>query len=268
MGKGSDKKQRSRRKKTEAEKQATVRKKAAERQKKDQQKYGSVSGFFSVPPDGSAASGSGAEANNVDDAPGGDAAQIMTDAPTTNDDVATLDDAQPEGDEDIVIFAEEIDAGSEEDPMIVANLDIDGDSWDGLLDQSAEAEPEVIEPRKMKRGVHLDYMRAVNDRLKIEAKDKTKAFEKQWLIEHLMSNDGWIRKEYAKTMIKYLKSSERSPSTYKDATVTWKAQNKLYYRDIKVWLPDILLPGGCSPFCPTCKSNSHVSRRAYHSMGI
>ena len=68
--------------KTEAEKLATVRKKAAERQKKDHQQYGSVPGFFSVPLDDSAASGSGADANNVN-APAGDAAEIIGTNATT-----------------------------------------------------------------------------------------------------------------------------------------------------------------------------------------
>eukprot|EP00956_Cyclotella_meneghiniana_P039395 scaffold171059_cov23-Cyclotella_meneghiniana.AAC.1 len=111
-------------------------------------------------------------------------------------------------------------------------------------------------------------MRAINDRLKAEVKDRTKALEKKWLIEHLVNNDGWVRKEQAKSIIKDLKSSDRSPSTNKHVSVAWKPSNKLYYRDIKIWLPEILLTGHCYPFCPTCKRNSHVSRRAFHSNNI
>ena len=57
MGKGKDKKQRTRRKKTDTEKQETLRKKKTERQHRDQVKYGSVAGFFSTPRDVSVAGG-------------------------------------------------------------------------------------------------------------------------------------------------------------------------------------------------------------------
>ena len=48
MGKGEDKKQRTRRKKTDTEKQETLGKKKTERQRRDQVKYGSVAGFFNL----------------------------------------------------------------------------------------------------------------------------------------------------------------------------------------------------------------------------
>jgi hypothetical protein len=81
----------------------------------------------------------------------------------------------------------------------------------------------------------------------------------------LQDNDGWIRKEQAKSIIQKLNSSKLSPSTYATADVKWRTQNALYYRDIKVWLPDILLLGGTRPFCPNCKSNSRVSRHSFNS---
>lgn len=192
----------------------------------------------------------------------------IADNNTPNHDAPVLNDDVEDGADDVVIFAEDVDPGFDDDPMIIANLDIDEDDWDGSLDEAADTEPEVVKPTKIKRGVQLDYMCAINDQLKVEVQDKTKAFEKKWLIEHLANNDGWVRKEQAQSIIKYLKSSDRSPSTNKDVAVIWKPSNKLYYRDIKAWLPEILLPGGCPPFCPTCKSNSHVSRRAFHSNHI
>ena len=240
MGTGKDKKQRTRRKKTDKEKQETLRKKKTERQKSDQETYGSVASFFSTRQEVPAAGGADVNVNE------GDAAELIRQDSTANNDVAELDDAEPEEADEIIIFTEDIDAGVDVDPMIVANLDVDDQDYCDVLDEAAEAEPEVVEPTKLKRGVQQDYMRAINDRLWVEVKDKTKAFEKQWLIEHLKNNDGWVRKEQAKSIIQMLTSKKQSPSTYKDATASWRSQNKLYYRDIKVWLPDILMLGGFS----------------------
>eukprot|EP00956_Cyclotella_meneghiniana_P024296 scaffold48632_cov22-Cyclotella_meneghiniana.AAC.1 len=89
MGTGKDKKQRTRRKKTDVEKQETLRKKNAERQRKDQAKYGSVA----------------------------------------------------EEADDIVVLSEEIDAGIDKDPMIVANLDVDDEDYCDVLDETAEVPP-------------------------------------------------------------------------------------------------------------------------------
>eukprot|EP00956_Cyclotella_meneghiniana_P003609 scaffold4428_cov57-Cyclotella_meneghiniana.AAC.1 len=264
MGTGKDKKQRKRRNKTDAEKQETLRKKNAERQRKDQAKYGSVAGFFSTTPREVSVAG-GADVNTIT---GGDDVELIGDDATGSDEVLMRNDPEPEVADDIITFTEEIDPGVDMDPMIVADLDVDDDDSCGALDEAAEPEPEVVEPTKLKRGVQLDYMRAINDRLWAEVRDKTKAFEPKWLIEHLKHNDGWVRKEQAKSIIQMLKSKNQSESTFKDATVSWSLQNKLYYRDIKVWLPDILMLGGFAPFCPTCKCNSHVSIRACHSNHI
>ena len=202
MGQGKDKNKRRRRTKTDAEKQETLRRKNAEQRQKDQRKYGTVAGFFGN--SGGATAGGGSDVNESEERGEelgiGDVADDNTpnhDAPVLNDDVE--DEA-----DDVVIFAEDVDPGFDDDPMIIANLDIDEDDWDGSLDEAADAEPEVVQPTKMKRGVQLDYMRAINHRLKVEVQDKTKALEKKWLIEHLANNDGWVRKEQARSIIKSL----------------------------------------------------------------
>jgi hypothetical protein len=160
-----------------------------------------------------------------------------------------------------------VDAGFDDDPAIIANLDIDDDVGDDL-DEGAEAEAANVEPEKLKRGVQNDYMRAIQERLKKEIGNKTKAFEPDWLMSYLKETDCWIRKENAQSIIQKLRSSKQSQSTYKDADVLWKRQNKPYYRDVKVWLPDILLLGGCTPFCPTCKSDRHVNRHGFNTNHI
>eukprot|EP00956_Cyclotella_meneghiniana_P034536 scaffold105890_cov72-Cyclotella_meneghiniana.AAC.1 len=151
MGKGKDKNPRRRRTKTDAEKQETRRQKASQQRQKDQQKYGTVAGFFGIPLETAAD-------DNVGER--GDEAELIGDATTdsniaNNDDVVTFDVAEEEGADDVALFVEDIDAGNDEDPMIIANLDIDDDSWDGVLDEEADAEPEVVEPKKIKRGVQL-----------------------------------------------------------------------------------------------------------------
>jgi hypothetical protein len=167
-----------------------------------------------------------------------------------------------------VTFSEDVDAGCvDDDPLIFANLDIDEDECDGL-DAEVEAEPDKSTPVKIKRGIQRDYMRAIQDRLKIEVAGKTKALEKTWLLDYLQTNDGWIRKEQALSFFKKLNSPKQSPSTYSDTNIRWHNQNKFYYRDIKVWLPDILLMGGCCPVCPTCKSDRHVTRHGFNSNHI
>jgi hypothetical protein len=133
-------------------------------------------------------------------------------------------------DDDIVTFSEDIDAGNaDEDPAVYANLDVDDDAPDGFddVDEAEQNQQHQQGPTKMKRGVHLDYMRSVRDRLRTEVTSKTKALEKSWLTKYLQDNDGWIRKEQAKNIIQKLNSSKVSPSTYATADVKWRPQNAL-----------------------------------------
>jgi hypothetical protein len=253
MGRSKDKAKRSRRKKTDQEKEATRRKKEADQRAKDQQKHGSISTF--VRRDGQL----------------NDNSNSLEEHDDTNASIDNSDEAVPENnnmfdDDEIVIFSEDVDAGSDEnDPVISANLDIDEEAYSNdELDEEAEAEADNAPPTKVKHGVHLDYMRAIQDRVKKEVAGKTKGFEMTWLLNHLKINDGWVRKEQAQNTIRMLTSSKHSPSTCTDAKIKWRNQDRAYYRDIKVWLPDILLLGGCHPFCPTCKSNNNVSRHGFN----
>ena len=113
----------------------------------------------------------------------------------------------------IVTFSvEDIDAGRIDDvPLVVANLDIDEDVCYGL---DVEEDADVTVPTKLKPGVHLNYMRSINDCLKVELQNKTKGLERKWLLDHLKTNDGWIRKEKATSMIQRMRSKKQSRSTY------------------------------------------------------
>jgi hypothetical protein len=71
--------------------------------------------------------------------------------------------------DDVVIFSEDADAGFDDDPAIIANLDIDDDVGDDL-DEGAEAEAANVEPEKLKRGVQNDYMRAIQERPKSDTR--------------------------------------------------------------------------------------------------
>ena len=92
MGTGKDKKQRTRRKKTDAEKQETLRKKNAERQRKDQAKYGSVAGFFSTTPREVSVAG-GADVNTIT---GGDDVELIAHDATGSDEVLMRNASEPE----------------------------------------------------------------------------------------------------------------------------------------------------------------------------
>jgi hypothetical protein len=187
---------------------------------------------------------------------------------STDDVIMETTDIIDTDDDGIITFSEEIDAGcADEDPSIVANLDIDEDAADDL-DEGAEAEPDNQAPSKLKCGVQATFMIHIQERLKKEIANKTKALERKWLLDHLKMNDGWIRKEQAESMIRSLTSSRQSPSTCNDATIKWAKYNRPYYKDIKVWLPDLLLLGGCTPCCPSCKSDSHVVRHGFNTNHI
>ena len=236
MGKGKDKAQRKRRAKTDEEKAALVRRKDADRRKKEAERReetkndcSSVASFFTRV---------ASDADGVDLSQGGSDSMDLED----ESDMALEDDLEVQENEDdgVVTFTDLVDPGcDEDDPNIVANLDIDEDSSD-IIDDGAEAEPVNAPVLKWKRGVHQDYMRALNDCLKIETSSQTKGLEAKWLLNHLKANGGWVKKEQAESVIQQLRSPRKSPSTYSEVNIKWQNQNRFYYRDVFVYIPDIL----------------------------
>ena len=244
MGKtkgATDKKKRTRRTNTEEEKRAKAHK-----------KFGSVTNFLGK-------SNAPTETSPADVYPADD----------TNP--AGANNAHPaagadEEDNDVIIFSEKVVYPRGDNTIhIVANLDVD-DTDNMELDDWAEAEPDDNNKRASKvtanTGIQQDYMRAIHDRLKREAKGDLKALEPCWLLEHLKENDWWIRKEQAWMIIRYLKDKKKSESTYAD--VELRTHNKLYYRNIKVWMPELMWEGVYPP-CPTCKSDTDVETHGFNS---
>ena len=244
MGKtkgATDKKKRTRRTNTDEEKRAKAHK-----------KFGSVTNFLGK-------SNAPTETSPADVYPADD----INPAGANNAHPAAGAD---EEDADVLIFSEEVDyTRGDTNINIVPNLDVE-DADDMALDDGAGAEPDDNGKRASKvtarRGIQQDYMRAIHDRLRCEAKGGLKALEPSWLLDHLKENDWWIRKEQAWTMIKNLKDKQKSKSTYAD--VELQTHNKLYYRNINVWMPELMWEGVYPP-CPTCKSDKNVETHGFNS---
>ena len=75
-----------------------------------------------------------------------------------------------------------------------------------------------------------------------------KALDDQWLLDIVKENDFWLRSQQAEKLCKKLNIKFGEPS---------------YYRDIKVWLPDVQMGKDAMPVCPSCKSNSRVGVHAW-----
>ena len=169
--------------------------------------------------------------------------------------------------QNVIIFSEVIDDGRDEVAVkYVANLDVDdceGDDLDDEIEAEADDDKVAKKPRPTKRGIQQDYMRAIHDRLKCESGEKTNGLEAKWMLTYLKENNWWVRKEHALQIVQKLKSKQHSPSTYKNVSIL--KHNKAYYRDILVWIPDMMWGGICKPPCPTCKSDKDVSSWGFNS---
>ena len=106
-------------------------------------------------------------------------------------------------------------------------------------------EEEVAED---KDGVMFCYRRAIMQRFKTEASPKFDPKEEKWLHIFLREHGYWIRSECAQLICRKL-----------DIPFVQQA----YYRDIRVWFPDVEGGQNCMPCCPTCKKNQHVRPHSY-----
>lgn len=97
-------------------------------------------------------------------------------------------------------------------------------------------------------GVMALYLEALMKRLQNEASPSRPLNDPTWLLEYLRRHGFWISCHTAP----YICSNLKIPF-----------MNKSYYRDLRVWFPD--LEGGidCMPCCVTCKSNSNVRVHSY-----
>jgi hypothetical protein len=102
-------------------------------------------------------------------------------------------------------------------------------------------------------GIMKEYMRAIMKRYQTEDSPSFQRDEPNghiWLKEFLKDHGYWIRAECARLIC---------------GKLCIKCHEQAYYRDIRVWFPDV--EGGltCMPTCPTCKSSSNVRKHGYPS---
>ena len=86
-----------------------------------------------------------------------------------------------------------------------------------------------------------------------ESADKNLTSGQQWLLQEIQDNGYWIRKERVKWICRKLSIQFHEPS---------------YYRDLRVWFPE--LEGGiaCTPKCPSCSRNTRVSFHGYRKQTL
>ena len=90
------------------------------------------------------------------------------------------------------------------------------------------------------------YLKAVFMRLKFEVSTKFVGLEEdKWLLGMLKDDDWWLRANFAHRVCKRLK-------------LQYTEENKFYFRDIKVWLPDQQWGLKAMPPCVLCKSAANV----------
>ncbi|EJK55217.1 hypothetical protein THAOC_25071 [Thalassiosira oceanica] len=95
-----------------------------------------------------------------------------------------------------------------------------------------------------------DYLEKLVEQLLLELNCSTKNRDQQWLLCHLRANDWWIRQVDARRIAKNLRLTQFP---------------KVLYRDVYVWLPDVMWPGSSEksemmPCCPNCLTNERVAQ--------
>ena len=93
-------------------------------------------------------------------------------------------------------------------------------------------------------SIMMQCVSATQERLKKELNANLKMEERnQWLKKYLEKNECWIRKNKAFEICK---------------KIGLECEESGYYRDIKVWLPDVELSKVHMPACVTCKSTDSI----------
>lgn len=109
-----------------------------------------------------------------------------------------------------------------------------------------EDEDQPIDGSGPHTGIQLEYVKKVAERLKVETTTRGPMRER-WLLP-LLEEEGanfWLRSDrHAKVVCHKVGLEYSEPA---------------YYRDIKVWLPDVQFGPDAMPPCPHCKSMRHVS---------
>lgn len=108
-------------------------------------------------------------------------------------------------------------------------------------------------------GIQQRYVAAVQSRLQYELSKNNKDIN-TWLILHLRQNDWCLPKTHFRWFIKKFNATVENK---KDKLVE---DNKAYYRDVHVWLPDVRWntpDNRFMPCCPSCKSNARVGPHCF-----
>ena len=159
----------------------------------------------------------------------------------------------------------EANNSEEHDVVVIINPAINGviDPADAIADldyneeEAKEKDSDDFEDDNLP-GIQQQYVAAVQKQVQSEVR---KNYEKMpWLLPHLKANGWWIRKENYMWFIKqYNKTGEND----EDKLV---AENRAYYRDVYVWLPDVrwkTVDNRYMPYCPNCKSNKRVGPHCF-----
>ena len=111
------------------------------------------------------------------------------------------------------------------------------------------------------QGIQQMYVKAIQNRLQKEVNSKSDSAN-SWLIKRLKENSWWLPKSHHKWFIsQYNKAREPGVDELKRGL-------SAYYRDVYVWLPDVMWPSPDNrymPPCPQCASNKRVGPHCFRS---
>lgn len=91
-------------------------------------------------------------------------------------------------------------------------------------------------------------MAAIQEELKRETRGMGDRNVKKWLIKEIQAHDGWLYACKSQVLCEMLSRTQDFEYSLEDS----------YYRDVFVWLPDIIWNDSCMPACPTCFQDQHV----------
>ena len=129
---------------------------------------------------------------------------------------------------------------------IVANLDAEDDDDESHDNDEGNSDGED-EPKK---GVQQEYLEAVRAQLKLECNSQWGRQNEDWILDQLKEQGWCLRKECAPKIARRLSLA---------------VHHVTYYRDIRVWIPDLQYGKDCMPSCPCCKSNNRVTVHGFDS---
>jgi hypothetical protein len=225
----SDLRQRTRRKSTESEKAASQRERERKKRKTEDElrEKNKAKGWFSVP------------------APALAAASAPQNEPDVNQpeplDMRDGSDDDDDEDDDDNLYVDIAEPGllpstttSVQEYNITADLDIEED--DNFEDAEEENDASIV------MGL---YLLAIQKRIRKETRDNN---EDKWLHKLLKDDE-------------YLIEVKRAKSICKKLSVNFS--ERYYYRDVRVWFPEIEFGQHFIPSCVSCKSSREVGVHGY-----